>query len=181
MTDDVRLVIAADNELVAADVADVLHARRICLYVIGCAAAQADTATGHTLLDDFVRHLESQCAVDACDLVESLSLRDRAREAVKDEAALAVALCDALLEQVDDELIRYELAGVHVLLSRLAKGRIVLDCLAQNVAGGDARNAHLFDEVGCERALAGAGCAKKNQIHLKSASSFIPKSPCDDA
>ena len=149
--------------------------------MVGCTAAQADTTAGHALLDDLVRYLESQSTVDLCDLVECLSLRDRARKTVKDEAALAVALCDALLEQVDDELVRYELAGVHVLLSRLAKGRIVLDCLAQNVAGRDARNTHLFDQVGRERTLAGARCAKKNQIHLKSASRFIPKSPCDDA
>ena len=36
MTNDLSLIIAADDQLIAADVANVLHARRICLNVIGC-------------------------------------------------------------------------------------------------------------------------------------------------
>lgn len=126
VTNDVSLVIAADNELVAADIADISHARRICLDVVGCTAAQADTTAGHALLDDLVRYLESQSTVDLCDLVECLSLRDRARKAVKDEAALAVALCDALLEQVDDELVRYSLPASMYSLADWPRGVLFL-------------------------------------------------------
>ena len=37
----------------------------------------------------------------------------------------------------DDDLIRHKLAGVHVVLGRLARVRARLDGLAQHVSGGD--------------------------------------------
>ena len=70
MTNDLSLIIAADDQLIAADVANVLHARRICLNVIGCTAAQADTAAGHALFDDVVCNFKSRSAVDVSNLVE---------------------------------------------------------------------------------------------------------------
>ena len=64
---------------------NVLHARRICLNVIGCTAAQADTAAGHALFDDVVCNLKGQSAVDVSNLVECFRLRNRTRKTVEDE------------------------------------------------------------------------------------------------
>ena len=117
MTNDVSLVIAADNELVAADIADISHARRICLDVAGCSRS----AGRHDL--PVMRF--SMTSFGTREPEHSRSLRSRRVPGLRDVRGkqsrmkpFAVALCDAFLEQADDELVRYELAGVHVLLSR---------------------------------------------------------------
>ena len=153
--DYVRLVIAADHQLIAADITYAFHTRRVRLNVVGGAAAQAHAATGHTLLNDLVGYLEGECAINVGNLVQRFRLRNGARETVEDEAALAVALRDALLEQIDYQIVRHKLAGIHEALSLLAEGGIVLNCLTQDIASGDAGNAHLFNQLGCKRSLAG--------------------------
>lgn len=111
-------------------------------------------------LDDLVRYLEGQGAVDPGDPIQRLGLGDSARETVQDETVLAVILRDAILQQVDDQLIRDKLPSVHILLGFLSKRGVICNGLAENVAGGHGRHPHLFDEECRQSALTGARSAE---------------------
>ena len=66
----------------------------------------------------------------------------------------------------DDDLVGDELACVHVALGLDAELGALLDGCAQQVAGGDVLEAEGLDELGGLSALAGAGCAQKNDVHV---------------
>ena len=55
---------------------------------------------------------------------------------------------------------------VHVALGLDAELGALLDGCAQQVAGGDVLEAEGLDELGGLSALAGAGCAQKNDVHV---------------
>ena len=54
--------------------------------------------------------------------VKSHSLRGGTRETVQDDALLGVRLLDALLHQIDDQIIGNQLAGVHEALALTPRG-----------------------------------------------------------
>jgi len=95
-------------------------------------------------------------------LVELLRLRDGAREAVEHKAALARRLVEVLADQVHDEVVRHELAGVHDVLGLLAERRLRLHGGAEHVARREVAHAVLLDELGRLRALARAGRAHEH-------------------
>ena len=156
----IRLVILADMQLVAAHIAGVRLSGRVGLDVVGRAALEADTAAGHTALDHLVRHFQRKRAVDRCDRIQRLRLRDGAREPAQDEAIFTIRLGNALLEHADHDSVRYKLPCIHKLLGRLAERCVVLDRFAQNIAGRYARHPHLFHKIGRKRAFAGARSAQ---------------------
>src|SRR5690606_18452790 len=67
-------------------------------------------------------------------LVEGCRLRKRPREAVENKAILAVRLCDALVDDSDDQLVRNQLPALHDRLDLLAKLRARLDRSPQHVS-----------------------------------------------
>ncbi len=120
----------------------------------------------HAHDDLLVRHVDLQHVVDRhAGLLHRLGLRDGAREAVEQVARLAVGLPQALLHHLDDQLVRYQVPGVHHLLRLFAERAAGLDLGAQHVAGRNLRDAEpLADELGL-RALARARRPEEYQPH----------------
>ena len=85
--------------------------------------------------------------------VERLGLRDRAREAVEDEALPGVRLLDALGDDADHDVVGDELARLHDGLGLEADRRAGRDGRAQHVAGRELRDAVALDDAGGLRAL----------------------------
>ena len=97
--------------------------------------------------------------------VERLTLWDRAREAVEQEALFAVPVANALRDHRDHDLVADEAASLHHGLDLLAELRAVFDLLAEHVARRKLRCAvELHQSLGL-RALTGAGRSKQNDPH----------------
>ena len=74
--------------------------------MIRSAAIFADTASGHTLDNAFVRYVDVDDVLDInAHSVQSFSLRNRSGEAVENEAILCVRLCDPVLQYTDNDII----------------------------------------------------------------------------
>jgi hypothetical protein len=140
--------------------------RRVELDVIGAARSQVSTATGHAVDDVAIRHVDFEHEFDRhAGVLHGLRLRNGAREAVEQVAVLAVVLGQAILDHADDDGVRHQAAGIHVLLGLEAESGAGLDLGAQHVAGRNLGNAELFGDESSLRTLAGAGCAQQNQLH----------------
>ena len=123
-------------------------------------------AAAHALDDGLEGHVDFQHVVEVdASFLHGLGLGNGAREAVEQETVGAVVLGDAFLHQVDDQVVADQTARVHDLLGFDAQRGAGLDGGAQHVARGNLRNAVLLADEGGLGALAGAGCAKKNQFH----------------
>lgn len=104
----------------------------------------AGPAARHAGLDDAVGHLQGEDRVKADAVaLQGFGLSDGTGYAVQDEAACAVGLGQPLLDDTDDDLIRNQLARVHIALGLQADGSALLDGCAQDIAGGDGGDAHL--------------------------------------
>src|SRR5665213_2747298 len=90
---------------------------------------------------------------------EGLSLADGARKAIEQKAVKAICLRDTLLDQINDELIRHQLALVHDLSRGQPHRRTRVDGRPQHVASGNLRYAKFLHEKGRLRPLAGAWSA----------------------
>ena len=132
------LVVLADDGLAAAQVAHTLDLALLVDDVVACAALLADAAAAHALHDHAVLNLQFQHLVDAdAHGLDGLGLSDGAGHAVQDEAVGAVVLCQAFLQDADDDLIGYQVAFVHIGLGLHSRRRALLDGRAQNVTGGN--------------------------------------------
>ena len=171
MLDRLGLVVVALVHLAAAPRADVDAGRgRV-------PTRPAGAPRGEPLDDDVGLHGDEkrrvERAVHGCELgVERHGLGGVAGEAVEDEALLGIIVLEALLDEIDDELVRDELAGVHEGLRLLAELRLSLHSRAEEVAGGDVREAILLDELLRLSALACAGSAEQNDVHGATAFPF---------
>ena len=96
---------------------------------------------------------------------QRIGLRHGAREAVEDEAVLAVGLVDALGDDAVDDLVGNQVAAIHDLLGREAHRRPGGDRRAQDIAGRELRNTELLDQDLGLRALADARRSEKDQPH----------------
>ena len=120
----------------------------------------AGPAARHAGLDDAVGHLQGEDRVKADAVaLQGFGLSDGTGYAVQDEAACAVGLGQPLLDDTDDDLIRNQLARVHIALGLQADGSALLDGCAQDIAGGDGWDAQLAADNLRLGALAGARCA----------------------
>ena len=128
--------------------------------MVACAALLADAAAAHALHDHIVLDLQLQHLVDAdAHGLDGLGLSDGAGHAVQDETVGAVILCQAFLQDADDDLIGHQSASVHEALCLQAHLGAFLDSSAQDVAGADGGDVQLCaDDLGLG-AFARAGCA----------------------
>ena len=94
-----------------------------------------------------------------------IGLGDGAGETIEQEAVGAVGLRDALLDQVDDQVVTDQTTGLHHGLGLQAQGGAGLDRGAQHVAGRDLRDAVFLADEGGLRAFAGTGSTQENQSH----------------
>jgi len=161
-----RLVILADGQLFAADIADAFLLGGVGNDVVGSAAGQAGAPAGHALFYFLIADFQGNhmVKVDAC-CFQGFRLSDGAGHAVQDVAVLAVRLLKPFGDDADDDFVRNQLAGIHILLGLQTYGGAVLDGGPQDVAGGDGRNVQLFADDLSLRALAGAGSAQQDQFH----------------
>ena len=128
--------------------------------MIAGAAAFADAAAAHTVDNLLVGYFQRHHSVESDSrLLQCLCLSDRAGHAVQNVAARAVRLLQTLVDDADDDLIRHQLAGIHVLLGLQAGGSSIFDGGTQDVARGDRGDPQRFLDNICLCALTGTRSA----------------------
>jgi hypothetical protein len=141
VADHLGLVIVADLEPCAAEVADALLGGRIELDVEDVSLLGADPPAAEAPHDLVVRDVDQerrgQAATELAHLrVECLGLAGGTREAVEDEPVARLLLGDAVGDQPHHHLVRDQVASVHVLLCLPAELGAVAHRRAQDVPGG---------------------------------------------
>ena len=123
-------------------------------------------AAAETLDDFFVIHINLNHEIDIHALFhQRLGLGDGAREAVEQEAVLAVVLGDALFDQAENDVVGYQTAGIHHFLGFQAQRGARFHRGTQHIAGGDLGNGKFFlDELRLS-ALTRTGRAKQDDTH----------------
>jgi hypothetical protein len=114
--------------------------------VIGAPAGGAGEAPGQALGEVLLGRDQVQGAVEAAaelphHAVQGLGLRDRAREAVEDEAVLGVGMREPVADQVDHQIVGDEPAGVVDRLHSVPDLGARRHGRPQHVPGGDVRDA----------------------------------------
>ena len=141
--------------------------------MVGAAALGAHTAAGQAVDDDIVGRINIERHIDMGNLIQRFRLSDGAREAIQNIAMLAIRLGQTFLDHGNDHLIGNQLALVNIALGVQTRGGLLADCTAEHIAGGNLRDAQLLHQSLRMRALAGAGGAQENNIHI--AGSFLSK------
>ena len=114
--------------------------------------------------------------------VQGLGLGDGAGHPVQNEAVDTVGLLQPLTDDADDHVIRDQLAGVHIGLGQQPGLGAFLNGGAQDIAGGDRRDAQLGTEDLSLGAFPGSGGTQKDQFHAHlSCSCLTPGSPYNAA
>ena len=134
--------------------------------MVRAAARRVDAATRHAFDDFGVGHVDLKHEVERdAGFEERFGLRNRAGEAVEEEAVLAVGLSETFLDETDNDVVGNELALIHHGLGGKPERGAGLDGGAQHVPRGNLRNAELFADELRLGALAGAGGADENKTH----------------
>src|SRR3954454_22916068 len=120
------LVVVADLEPGAVDVADALVLRRVELHMEEVALLDAHAPAAEPPDDLLVGDLDQdhggEPAAEIRELrVERLALSDRAGEAVEDEPVRSFIARHPLGDQADHDLVRHQVAAIHVLRGLLAQ------------------------------------------------------------
>ena len=110
----------------------------------------------------------------AQDGVESLDLGGVARIAIENPAVLGVVHGQTVLDDLVGQLVRHKLALVDVLERFDAELGLVLDVVAEDIAGGDRRDSVVLAQQSGLGALAYALRAHDQQSHVLFSVSFIP-------
>ena len=127
--------------------------------MVGRAALFADTASGHSRDDLLVGHFDIDDPIDHnAGSVQSLGLRNGSRETVEDKTVFAVFLCQTILDDTDDDLIRDKLAGVHKGFRLEAHFRAAFQRLSQNIARRNGGYSEMFADNFCLGAFTGTRC-----------------------
>ena len=163
-------LVVALHHLAAALVADALDLGRGGLDVVDGAAVHAGPPGGQAVEDDLAGHVQVDGGLELdAELrqqhLQGLGLGDGAREAVEQEAGLAVVLQEALAHDAHDQVVGDQIPGLHGGLGLLAKFGAFLDGGAQDVAGGDLHRTVDGGQLLGNGALTGAGGAQQDQSH----------------
>ena len=144
VTDRLGVIILTLHELAAAHIAHTLFFGGDVHNVIAGAAVLADPSAAHSGDDLFIGDFDGDHSVEAdTGLLHGLGLGDGAGHAVQNIAIGAIGLLPALIDDADDNLIRHQLACVHVLLGLQAGGSAVFHGCTQNVTRRDGRDIQL--------------------------------------
>ena len=124
------------------------------------------TATAHALDDGIERDVKFQHIVelDAGGL-HRVGLRNGARKSIEQKTLRAVRLGNSLFDQINNEVVDHQAAGVHDFFGFDAQRRTSLDRSPKHVAGGNLRNAVFLADEGRLGPLARAWRAQQNQSH----------------
>src|SRR3954447_14523223 len=170
LLDHLRLVVLAQLEGAAAEVAHALGLRGVERHVLDV-AVRALAAAGQPLDDDLVGRRDvqrrGQPPAELVELLlERLRLRVVAREAVEQEAVVALGL-DLAEDHRDHQLVGHELALVHVRRRLAAELGLLRDVLAQQVAGRDVREVEVLAQPRRLRAFTGPRRTQQDQVELR--------------
>jgi hypothetical protein len=115
--------------------------------------------------DHLARHLQLNYRVERLNdalqqMVERISLGEVARITVQDEAGLRVVLGQPILQHAQQDVVGYQLAGIHDRLGLQSHRRARRNGGAQHVAGRDMRHTQFRLQPGGLRAFARAGRTK---------------------
>src|SRR5215210_2980705 len=169
LLDGFGLVVVALDQRPPALVALLVVLGRVELDVVDVAVgalAAAREALDHALVRRRDEQGGGQPAAAALHLLgERVGLADRAREAVEQEAVVALVL-DLVEDHRDHELVGHQLALVHVLLGLLAELGAVLDVRAQEVARTDVGQPEVLGQSRGLGALPGPGRAQQDEVQL---------------
>lgn len=136
--DGIGMVVLALNGLSAAGVAHARLFAGLVIDVVGSAAlSQTRRPDRRAMIFSSGTSMSMTRSMADLHFIQRLCLGHRAGEAVQDEAVFAVIPADALPQDVDDDLVRDQLAAVHVRFRLQAQSRLIFDCFTQNVSGGD--------------------------------------------
>ena len=117
------------------------------------------------LVDDEAQHGVELVAGEVDHLVQLLDLGEGARVAVEQEALLGVLLVDQVADHPVGGLVGHVLAGIHVALRLHTQRGALRDVGAEDVAGGDGRDAEVLGDVLRLSTLAGPGRPHDDQLH----------------
>ena len=129
-------------------------------------------ATGDAERELVVGHTQQHHQVDGPEphplhqWVEGLRLPTRAGVAIENGAATAIGLAEAVLDDVQHDVVGHQLAGRHDVIDASAQRRARGDGFAQHVSGGDVRQPVLGGDACRLRPFAGAGRAEEYDHHL---------------
>ncbi len=90
-------------------------------------------------------------------LIEHLGLVHAARIPIEDEASRGIGVADALLDDLVRQVVRDEIAPIHVRGEAAGQQRIVVRRLPEHVARGDVRYPQVSGQPGRLGALPSAG------------------------
>mmetsp|Transcript_2388 Transcript_2388/g.3153 ORF Transcript_2388/g.3153 Transcript_2388/m.3153 type:complete len:243 (+) Transcript_2388:458-1186(+) len=138
------------------------------IVVIPFAAFGAGVAPGDARDHRSVIHLQADCRIDALaglgqQRIQRLCLNRCTGKAVQDNALGTVRLCQAVAQDVDDDLVADQPAGLHHRLGGLACLGPGRHRCAQQVAGGQLNKAKMALEFAGLRALASPRRAQQDQ------------------
>ena len=113
-------------------------------------------------------------------LLERLGLAARAREAVEDEAVRGLRRVELLQDHVADQLVRHQVAAVHVLLGLGPELGAVLHGGAQDVARRVVGQVEVVDEALGLGSLAGAGRSEQYRDSAQARGAVLSRRACVD-
>ena len=167
MTVDALLFIPVDegSGLRMIDIETLLDGLLIVVAASGLLAAKQETL--HQLIL-WYEQLDHSCHLMAAlgkHLLQSLSLRDGAGEAIKDDTLVVgtKTVIDAG-EDIDHQFVGNQLTLVDIALGRLTKFRSVFDLATQHITRGDVAQTVLLNQFVTLRALTSTRCTKNYDI-----------------
>ena len=178
--DHARGVVGALHETIAAMGACAIE-RQLLKYDVECAVTSNAHASPRESLHQHVRRdVEEECDSNpAATLgkldIECASLGQRTWKAVQQHAAGGVGPGEALDHHLNDQLVRHELALIHVGVGGKPEWCAAMPVLAKQIAGCDVGDAERLADVASLGTLAGAGRADQ-QRHRESSCDHL--SPC---
>ena len=134
--------------------------------MVDAARCRVHATTRDTADDFFIINRNFDHVVDDhAGFLQGFSLRNGPREAIKEETIGAIGLGDALLDQIDDQVIGDQTTAVHHAFGNQAQFSASLDRSTQHVTGGDLRNTKLLGDETSLGTFTGTGRPQQNHAH----------------
>mmetsp|Transcript_6206 Transcript_6206/g.17365 ORF Transcript_6206/g.17365 Transcript_6206/m.17365 type:complete len:220 (+) Transcript_6206:154-813(+) len=136
LSDAVGLVVVPLEEVLAGNVVLALNLGRLVRVAVNSSRRGVDPAVGDTIHNGLSGDVEIDDQIDIQSLVQSGGLLQRSRKSVqKQRLAVVDKPVRVLHNEADHNIVRYQLALVHVLLGLVPDGGALPDVMSQNIAG----------------------------------------------
>src|SRR5699024_5665405 len=137
-----RFIVVTQHKSLSAGITDSLFLRSRINDMIGGAALQAGSSSGHTVDDVLVRHVHIDSVVNFASqffqsLCQTLCLGDRSGETVQNISVLRVVLLNSVYNQIAGQLIRNKKSLIHISFCFFAMLGSVLNIRTEDIACGN--------------------------------------------